>query len=68
MSRMTETVFENFLQQQDEIVWAGALDALLPTLHEVDRNATAIWFAFFPLALARAFEQTDDPKNWRRRC
>lgn len=63
MSRMSETVFENFLQQQDEIVWAGALDALLPSIHEVDRNATAIWFAFFPVALARAFEQSDDPEK-----
>ncbi len=61
MSRNNETVFENFLQGQDEKAWAGALENLLPAIHEVDRNATAIWFAFFPPALARAFEQTDDP-------
>jgi ferredoxin len=36
---------------------------LLPAIHEVDRNATSIWFAFFPLALARAFEQSDDPEK-----
>jgi ferredoxin len=60
---MSETVFENFLQQQDETDWAHALDALLPAIHEVDRNATSIWFAFFPLALARAFEQSDDPEK-----
>jgi hypothetical protein len=61
MSRKSETILENFLQQQDETDWAHALDALLPAIHEVDRNATSIWFAFFPLALARAFEQSDDP-------
>jgi ferredoxin len=63
MSRKSETIFENFLQQQDETAWARALDALLPAIHEVDRNATSIWFAFFPLALARAFDQSDDPEK-----
>ena len=61
MSRNSETVFENFLQGHDETAWARVLDDLLPAIHEVDRNATAIWFAFFPPALARAFEQTDAP-------
>lgn len=63
MSRKSETILENFLQQQDETAWARALETLLPAIHEVDRNATSIWFAFFPLALARAFEQTDDPEK-----
>jgi ferredoxin len=63
MSRMSETMFENFLRQQDEAAWARALETLLPAIHEVDRNATSIWFAFFPLALARAFEQADDPEK-----
>jgi ferredoxin len=63
MSRKSETIFENFLQQQDETAWAQALDALLPAIHEVDRNATSIWFAFFPVALARAFERSDDPQK-----
>ena len=62
MSRNIETVFENFLQQHDETAWARALENLLPTIHEVDRNATAIWFAFFPVELARALEQTDEPQ------
>jgi ferredoxin len=62
MSRKSETILDNFLQQQDETVWARALNALLPAIHEVDRNATSIWFAFFPLALARAFEEADDPE------
>lgn len=57
MSRNSET----FLQRHDETAWGRVLENLLPAIHEVDRNATAIWFAFFPVALARAFEQTDDP-------
>ena len=61
MSKNNETVFENFLQGHDETAWARVLNDLLPAIHEVDRNATAIWFAFHPLALARAFDQTDEP-------
>jgi ferredoxin len=63
MSRKSETIFENFLQQQDETAWGRALEALLPAIHGVDRHATSIWFAFFPLALARAFDQSDDPEK-----
>ena len=63
MTRSNPTVFENFLQQHDEAAWALVVENLLPAVHEVDRNATAIWFAFFPLALARAFEQSDDPEK-----
>jgi len=63
MSRNNETVFENFLRRHDEAAWARALESLLPAVHEVDRNATSIWFAFFPLALARAFEQSDEPEK-----
>jgi ferredoxin len=63
MSRNSETVFENFLRGHDEADWARALESLLPDIHEVDRNATSIWFAFFPLALARALEQSDEPEK-----
>ncbi|HZG53405.1 MAG TPA: hypothetical protein VEZ40_14840 [Pyrinomonadaceae bacterium] len=63
MSRTSETDFENFLRRHDETAWARALESLLPAIHEVDRNATSIWFAFFPLSLARAFEQSDEPEK-----
>ncbi|HLL13646.1 MAG TPA: hypothetical protein VK388_01085 [Pyrinomonadaceae bacterium] len=63
MSRNSETVFESFLRRHDETAWSGALESLLPAVHEVDRNATSIWFAFFPLALARVFEQADEPEK-----
>jgi hypothetical protein len=38
------TSFENFLNQHDEEAWAGTLTTLLRSIHEVDRNATQIWF------------------------
>lgn len=55
--------FEQFLQQQDEEAWAGALTTLLRSVHEVDKNATQIWFSFYPLALMRALENADDPQK-----
>ena len=57
------TPFENFLNQRDEEAWSGALTMLLRSIHEVDRNATQIWFAFYPLALFQALEQAADPEK-----
>ncbi|HSK62476.1 MAG TPA: 2Fe-2S iron-sulfur cluster-binding protein [Pyrinomonadaceae bacterium] len=55
------TPFENFLEQHDEEAWAAALTTLLRSIHEVDRNATQIWFWFYPLALFQAIQQAGDP-------
>jgi ferredoxin len=55
------TPFENFLNQQDEEAWSGALTTLLRSIHEVDRNATQIWFSFYPLSLFLALQQAADP-------
>ena len=64
----TATDFEKFLLRHDEGgAWERAIDALLPSVHEVDRNALRIWFAFFPLALARALEASDDPDALARK-
>jgi ferredoxin len=60
MTNSTKTPFEEFLSQNDEESWAAALTTLLRSVHEVDKNATQIWFSFFPLALFRAFEKTAD--------
>ena len=57
----TETPFEEFLKQHDEVRWADTITQLSPSIHEVDRAATQIWFAFYPLELCREFEQADDP-------
>jgi ferredoxin len=60
MSSQNETLFENFLNQQDEEAWSEALTALLRSIHEVDKTAAQIWFAFYPLALYRALEEAED--------
>src|SRR5919202_3168314 len=66
MSSKTETPLENFLNAHDDEAWREAVAELLPSIHEVDRTATQIWFYFFPLALVRAFEQAEDPEALAR--
>ena len=34
---------------------------------EVDRNATQIWFAFYPLSLFQALTNSDDPEKLAQR-
>ena len=47
--------------------WSSTLDAILPDVHEVDRDATRIWSAFFPIALADAYETAADEQALVRR-
>ena len=37
--------------------WQQVLDAIEPAIHPIDRNATRIWFSFFPLGLHVRLEQ-----------
>ena len=62
----TETAFETFLNSQDEEAWNAALATLLRSTHEVDRTATQIWFAFYPLSLFHALQQSDDREKLAR--
>src|SRR2546421_2991085 len=55
-----ETSFDTFLNQQNEEAWASALATLLRSIHEVDRNAPQIWFAFYPLPLFCALREAGD--------
>jgi ferredoxin len=57
------TAFETYLNQHDDEAWSAALTALLRSIHEVDRNATQIWFSFYPLSLFQALEQAEDPEQ-----
>ena len=57
---ITETPFETFLSQHDEEAWAATLTTLLRSIHNVDKSATQIWFAFYPLSLFRALQQAED--------
>ncbi|HWF89863.1 MAG TPA: hypothetical protein VN659_13555, partial [Pyrinomonadaceae bacterium] len=61
------TPFETFLKQHDEESWSATLTTLLRSIHEVDRNATQIWFSFYPLSLFQALEQSDDPETLEQR-
>jgi ferredoxin len=60
MSTNNESLFEAFLNQHDDPAWAEVIRELLPHIHEVDRNATEIWFHFYPLVLIRALERAED--------
>jgi ferredoxin len=56
------TDFYQYLQQQDDAAWGRIITELQPSIHPVDRNATRIWFAFFPIKLWRALSEADDPE------
>jgi len=60
MNMHNDISFEQFLSHKDEEAWSAALATLLRSIHEVDRNATQIWFAFYPLSLWQALAQADD--------
>lgn len=59
MNKDRGTLFEAFLNQHDQKAWEQIIATLLPSIHEVDRTATEIWFAFFPRA--RAWQQAAEP-------
>ncbi len=46
--------------------WRHAVDTLSAEIHEIDRNATRIWFSFFPLELFLALETAEDPAALER--
>jgi ferredoxin len=57
------TPFENYLSRHDEESWSATLTTLLRSIHEVDRNATQIWFSFYPLSLFEALERSDNAEK-----
>ncbi|MGQ0542407.1 MAG: 2Fe-2S iron-sulfur cluster-binding protein [Blastocatellia bacterium] len=48
------------LEKFTETDWLAAVEALAAEMHEVDRNATRVWFRFYPLDLVRYLESADD--------
>jgi ferredoxin len=50
------------LRGYDPATWRNAVNALSGAMHPVDRDATRIWFGFFPLELHQAFEAAGDPE------
>jgi ferredoxin len=63
MSVSIANSFEKFLDDQTDEAWSQVVKTLLPSIHEVDKAATQIWFRFYPIALLRALEQADDPEK-----
>lgn len=51
------------LEGHSQKSWLEALDALGASIHEVDREATRIWFAFWPLELQEALRSGEGPKH-----
>jgi len=73
---MSAALFDH-LCRYDATDWRQAIDTLSAAIHDVDRNATKIWFSFYPLELSRALEAAEDEDalvrklglmgNWRLR-
>ena len=63
MTVMEKTRLLNFLEAQSQDAWLRALDEIGPSIHPVDREATRIWFAFWPLELNDALAESKDPKE-----
>lgn len=60
------TPFDSYLRQHDDESWSATLTIILRSIHEVDRNATQIWFSFYPLSLFQVLEQAEDPEKLAR--
>jgi ferredoxin len=51
MSSESNSPFMGFLMKHDQDAWWSIVHKLTPSIHEVDRDATHIWFYFWPLWL-----------------
>lgn len=61
------TKYEKFLNRYSETEWHTALDKIESEIHPVDRNATRIWFRFYPLALHQTLEQAANREELARK-
>ena len=57
---------EIFLNNLSESDWLTAVGTLVHEIHPVDRNATQVWFRFYPLEFKRFVEKTGDEADLRR--
>ena len=60
------TAFETFLNEHNEEAWLSTITILLRSMHEVDKSATQIWFAFYPLRLFKALQTATDSEQLAR--
>jgi ferredoxin len=66
MSNSEHSSLTEFLYGHDQQSWLDAIDTLSPSIHEVDRDATRIWFSFWPLWLANALRGADSIEKLAR--
>lgn len=55
------------LVRHDSGAWQHAVETLAPKIPAIDRDATRIWFAFYPLDLHLALESAADPSALARK-
>ena len=55
------------LGRYDSTEWRRAIDTLSADIHPIDREATAVWSAFFPLDLHLALTASADPEALARK-
>ena len=51
----------------DHAEWHRTIEMLAANIHDIDRDATRIWFAFYPLRLHVALEAAEDRKALERK-
>lgn len=66
MPVMEKTPLLGFLEERSQSEWLTALEELSPSIHPVDRDATRIWFAFWPLDLNKALSESSDAAEMAR--
>ena len=57
MEAIDKHPFEEYLGKQNEQVWVETLNLIYSDIHQVDRDATQIWFSFWPLKLAQVLDK-----------
>ncbi len=65
MSTMTD--LQSHLAAYDADAWQRAVGKLSAEIHPIDREATLIWFAFYPLELHVTLAETTDKEGTARR-
>jgi len=63
----SQNAFLSFLDQRDDADWKKIVNELQSAIHPVDRRATRVWFAFFPVKLHRALAHSADPEETAKR-
>ncbi len=59
-------VFIDSLAVHSEAEWLAAVASLAADIHAVDRDATEIWFRFYPLDLVRYLEAAEDAEEAKK--